>query len=428
MFRTDEIIAILKKEFSAVPDTRRGNIRYSLPNLLGLAYSMFHLKDASLSLYREQFDVRADNLARIYGVTQLPGDTALREGLDSVNPKHLQALFEPLIKLLRSLGILQQRKILDKYTLVSVDGTQHYCSGKQSCSHCLIKNHRNGKQTYHHQMLVAVAVHPQEVSVFPVSCEAIVNEDGYTKNDCELNASKRLLPHIRKTLGTEEPILAVFDALYNNGVHVKALQAQQINYIIATKGKSFVDIQINTLKQKQELATFKWYTQNTYCIAKFHNSLIINGQHQDINVNYFEVVEIDKKTGKQVFYSTWMTDLEISIDNIRQLVEAARARWKIENETFNTLKNQGYHFKHNYGHGKKYLATNFAILTLLAFLTDQIALTVDEDFKKAKLSCKSFKALWQKIRMIAYLIPTKSINAIYRFIIKRKQIDMPPME
>ena len=140
------------------------------------------------------------------------------------------------------------------------------------------------------------------------------------------------------------------------------------------------------------------------------------------------MVEIDKKTGEQVFYSTWITDLEINIDNIRELVQAARARWKIENETFNTLKNQGYHFEHSYGHGKKYLATNFAILTLLAFLTDQIALKLDEDFKKAKLVCKSFKALWERIRMIAYLIPTRSINAVYRFIIDRKQIQMPPIE
>jgi len=101
---------------------------------------------------------------------------------------------------------------------------------------------------------------------------------------------------------------------------------------------------------------------------------------------------------------------------------------EIENETFNTLKNQGYHLEHNYGHGKRYLATNFAILTFLAFLTDQIAQHLDKDFQEAKSVCKTFKSLWEKIRSVFYLLPTMSMNAIYRFIVKRRQIKMPALE
>ena len=110
------------------------------------------------------------------------------------------------------------------------------------------------------------------------------------------------------------------------------------------------------------------------------------------------------------------------------MVEVARARWKIENETFNTLKNQGYHLEHNYGHGKKYLATNFAILTFLAFLTDQIAQHLDKNFQQAKAVCETFKSLWEKVRSVFYLIPAMSMNAIYKFISKRIQISMPAIE
>ncbi len=45
---------------------------------------------------------------------------------------------------------------------------------------------------------------------------------------------------------------------------------------------------------------------------------------------------------------------------------------RIENQTFNTLKNQGHHLEHNYGHGKQYLSSTLAGLMLLAFLCDQI--------------------------------------------------------
>jgi len=53
----------------------------------------------------------------------------------------------------------------------------------------------------------------------------------------------------------------------------------------------------------------------------------------------------------------------------RQLegIECGRARWKIENESFNVLKNNGYHLEHNFGHGKNNLSAVFVSLNLLAF-------------------------------------------------------------
>ena len=54
-----------------------------------------------------------------------------------------------------------------------------------------------------------------------------------------------------------------------------------------------------------------------------------------------------------------------------KLCAAAEHALKIENETFNTLKNQGYNFEHNYGHGDENLSVVFAMLMMLAFLVDQ---------------------------------------------------------
>jgi hypothetical protein len=84
---------------------------------------------------------------------------------------------------------------------------------------------------------------------------------------------------------------------------------------------------------------------------------------------------------------SWVTDLEISRQNARRLVQGGRARWKIENETFNTLKNQGCHFEHNYGHGKENLPVVFAFLMMLAFLVDQVQ----------QLCCPLFQAVVKKV-------------------------------
>ena len=97
-------------------------------------------------------------------------------------------------------------------------------------------------------------------------------------------------------------------------------------------------------------------------------------------------------------------------------MRGGRARWKIENETFNTLKNQGYYFDHNFGHGDKHLSTNFILLMMLAFLTDQTC----------EISCNLFKAalkvvgtrtyFWKKIRRLFDSFLFDSMNQIYEAI------------
>lgn len=423
----DQLIKLVRQGFSTISDSRRNNKSYKLADLLSTGFAIFSLKDPSLVSFREQYSVRKENLNRIYGIENLPRDTALREGLDEVNPKDLQHQFKEPLNVLVNEGVFEERKVLDKYIVVSVDGTGHYCSGQKNCPQCMVKNHRNGKQTFYHQLLGAVNVHPEQSTVFPIVCEAIIKQDGSTKNDCELNASKRIIPQIRQML-PEEEIITVFDALYINGPHIKALFNENMRYIIGTKGQTYVDIQVQRLRKDDNLETLQWETEKANCTAYFINGLILNGQHQDILTNYFEYTEINKQTGEQVFYSTWATDIFITPNNVKDLIQIARSRWKIENETFNTLKNQGYHLEHNYGHGVKNLATNFAILTFLAFLVDQIAQHLDKTFQEAKAVCKSFRSFWEKIRYVFYLLPAMSMNAIYRFIIKRKQVDMPILE
>ena len=80
-----------------------------------------------------------------------------------------------------------------------------------------------------------------------------------------------------------------------------------------------------------------------------------------------------------------------------KIMRGGRARWKIENETFNTLKNQGYNFEHNYGHGNQNLCTNFAILMFLAFAIDQIQKLCCNVFQKALVRRRTFNAFCQSM-------------------------------
>ena len=101
---------------------------------------------------------------------------------------------------------------------------------------------------------------------------------------------------------------------------------------------------------------------------------------------------------ERIRHFTWITDIPISRNNGFALMKGGRARWKVENETFNTLKNQGYHFEHTYGHGHQYLATNFSLLMMLAFLVDQIQALCCPLFQQAHQSQHSKIGLWEKLR------------------------------
>ena len=83
-------------------------------------------------------------------------------------------------------------------------------------------------------------------------------------------------------------------------------------------------------------------------------------------------------------------------------MRGGRSHWKIENETFNTLKNQGYHFEHNYGHGYQHLSVVLAMLMLLAFLVDQTQQLCCPQFAAAWKMCISKRALWERLREIVH--------------------------
>jgi hypothetical protein len=122
----------------------------------------------------------------------------------------------------------------------------------------------------------------------------------------------------------------------------------------------------------------------------------LNKTHSDININYLDYWEVDKKEKEKNF--AWITDITLSRESVYKVMRAGRSRWKIENETFNTLKNLGYHFEHNYGHGKKYLSTVLGTLMLLAFLLDQVQELCCTVFQAAKNRYHSRTSFWDKLR------------------------------
>lgn len=415
---------------------RRGNPReIKMTDCCMSALAMFKLKYPSMLQFDkgQQEEPIKQNIQNLFRVKRVPCDIYMRERLDELDPREIRPAFLSVFSALQRGKALEKYRFLNgKYLLLS-DGTGYFSSEKVHCKNCCEKHHKNGSITYYHQFLGAVLAHPEHKNVIPLCPEPIMKGDGETKNDCERNASERLLRDFRKE-HPHLPVILVEDALSSNGPHLKLLKELDIGFITVVKpdgNKSLFDW-VNDFNWGKELE--KSQGEFTYACKegkihkfRFVNQVPINDAHSEFLVNFLEYWVVDTK-GK-TYHNTWVTDILINKENAYAIAQGGRARWRIENETFNTLKNQGYQFEHNFGHGNKNLSTVLAMLMMLAFLIDeseQMCCKLFQGAFKARHSMKLY--LWDRIRRLfsEYIIPSWEI--LYRAIIAKNDRIFPVLD
>ena len=385
----DALFKALHGDLSKVSDPRQGNIDISMADALMSGFAMFSLKDPSLLAFDERRK-NEQNLQKIYNIGKVPCDTQMRKILDPVNPEELRPAFKGPIRQLQRGKVLEQMLFFEGCYLVSLDGTGFFTSKKLNSEICLKKeNSKTGEVTYHLQMLGAAIVHPDFKEVIPLDPEFIVKQDGQNKNDCERNAAKRFFEKLRKD-HPHLPIIITEDALSSNAPHIREAQKNNLHYILGVKegDHSFLFERVKGARSSGQTTEFEIVDKkNPEMVHRFSflNQVSLNESNQDLLVNFLEYWEV---TPDKVKHFCWVTDFTVTKYNAYKLMRGGRTRWKIENETFNTLKNQGYHFGHSYGLGKENLSLVFALLMMLAFLIDQTQ----------QLSCKLFRAIWAKLK------------------------------
>ena len=393
------LLRLVRVCFEEIADEIRGR-RFRLSDYLMSGLAVFVLKYPSLLQFDEAArddEVVRGNLLRLFGIRNAPSDSGVRKRLDLLDP----ALLRPAFK--RAFAALQRGEGLEGFTffggryLLSVDGTGYFSSSKVHCEHCCEKKHRDGSVTYYHQMLGAVLVHPEHREVFPFPPEAIQKSDGATKNDCEIVAAKRLLASVRR----EHPhlkLIVLQDGLASKGPHIRLLQELDMRFLLTAK-RGDHEALFEALDGDPGTGNATFEDERGFRHEfRFLEGVGLNRSHPDLKVNAVEYWEI-RPNGKRTCFS-WVTDLPVHPDALMALMRAGRARWRIENETFNTLKNHGCNFEHNFGHGEKHLSTVFAQLMMLAFLIDQIELRCCELFKAALRKARRPLRLRAKIRFM----------------------------
>lgn len=386
----------IAKVFSSACDPRdQRRIEIVLQDALMAAFAMFSLKIPSLLAF-DDFRSAPGQRENLFGIEAIPSDTAMREILDEVDPKDLRPAFKEIFFELQRGKALEVYEFMNGYYLVAIDGTGYFSSDKIHCESCCEKlNKKTGEIIYHHQMLGAVLIHPDKKQVIPFCPEPIIKQDGEKKNDCERNAAKRMIQWLRK----EHPKLKMIvteDGLSSNAPHIRDLKAHEMSFILGAKPGDhkylFEEFELAGSRTKQFLVR----DGKTVHILRYVNDLQLNEGAEDVHVNFLDYSEC-RPDGRELHFS-WVTDMEINDSNAYQIMRGGRARWKIENETFNTLKNQGYEFEHNYGHGYNNLSVVLAFLMMLAFLADQAQLLTCKVVQEAVAKKKRLSVYYQTIR------------------------------
>lgn len=403
-----------------LPDNRqKSKARYSLQDCCMSAFAMMFFQDPSLLAFQQRLKhkMKKDNLRTLFNIQDIPADTQLRENLDEVESHLLEVLFADFFYPLQRGKQLEQMQFFNGMYLVSIDGTQYFTSENISCPNCLEKKSKKNGVRYSHQVVAATMVCPGVRQVLPLAPEPIQNSDGSSKQDCETNAGKRLIKKLRQT-HPKLKIIITADSLYSKQPFVDLLKESGFSFILVAKQSDhqvlyqwFCDLKRLGDTQRLEYKDPKGRTH----LYEWINQVPLNGTKDAENINYFEYTILDGKKVK--YHNGWVTDISIDSDNIRQLVKGGRAKWKIENEAFNTLKNQGYHLEHNFGHGKKYLAYNFLLFNFLAFLLHQILELCDPLYQKCRESFSSRKEYWNQLRCTIRVIIFPRWSSLLKFVI-----------
>lgn len=419
----------LRRRFEDVDDSRRqASCKFSMADTLMSAFAMFATKEPSMLSYQDH--MRELHIEKPFGIKAVPSDTQMREILDGIDIQPLNECFADLFWEVQRGGELKKWLFDGKYYLLAIDGSGYFCSDKISCPQCLVRK-KGGKDQFYHQVVAAVLVHPETKQVLPLAVEPIVRSDGSSKNDCERNATSRLILRVRE----QHPklnLLVIEDGLSSNAPHIADLKANKMHFLLGAKPGDHEHL----FGQVNEAMDHERTRVERFRVAKAKHSfdsqdqyladLELNKSNADVRVNFLQHHEFDCDSGETLKCFSWVTDLDLSQKSLDLYQRAGRSRWRVENETFNTLKNQGYALEHNYGHGKENLTTVLALLMFLAFAIDQIQEACCGLFNAAIEQAGRRIRLWESLRSHLRHFEFRNFADLYRAIATGELCKPPP--
>lgn len=429
----DAMISDLRVRWGELPDGRKpnNNRQYEMADAAMAAFSVFFMQSPSFLAHQHEMAQRKgrSNAGSLFRFDPIPSDGQIRNLLDGLQPGEFGADFERLHEQLRDSG--QRAQFIDHAgtVLIALDGLTFFSSKKIHCPEC-----QQRQDSYFHSAVTPVIVKSDSPQVLPLMPEFVVPQDGSDKQDCERNAAKRWLQrfHASASAPTPRSITYLGDDLYANQPFCEFVRDVDQYFLCVAKPDSHVGLYavLAELERLERLHTFthKHFNGRHYELWTFRcaQEVPLRGDLHALLVNWLEITVTDARTGKRLYFNTWVTNHAVGADSVFALASAGRARWKIENENNNVLKNHGYHLEHNFGHGKQHLANVLFTLNLLAFLTHTVQELTAKPYQMLRAALKTRRAFFNDLRALTRYHLFESWHHLWRFMLESLEVVFDP--
>ena len=395
----------LTTQLGEITDNRQRK-EYRIDEVAMAGINMFIFKQGSRNAFNNarKDPVFVQNYEKVFNM-RLPHMDTPDELFRQLNAEELELLKAETIR-----GLIRKR-VLEKYRykgyyIVAIDGTGQG-NYNESCRDCLRKTSKNGVTTYFRNVLEAKLVTPTGLSL-SIASEWISNEskENFEKQDCEREAFKRLAKKLKK-LYPRLPMVIVADGLYPWEGFFNICNANNWKYIVVLKDGNLKSLQeeinlekIITPNQKRQIIRAEKLKRITY---DYH--YLTDLPYRKHSINYVELEETTKhiKTAElKVQRFVHITNFEVNAESCNIISYTGRLRQKIENEGFNTQKNQGYALEHKFSRVDFNAIKNYYQCLQIAHIINQLTEKSQEIKSLLRTYDVTIKYLWQ--RLMSFLL------------------------
>jgi hypothetical protein len=402
------LLQFIENSITRFPDLRSGkNTVYQIRDAVLSAFSVFFMQCPSFLAHQKAMGTRKgkNNAESVFGIHKIPTDTHIRNILDPISPRLLFPVFDKIFEFLVAEKVIAELVTNDNLLLIALDGTWFFSSEQIKCESCQTKNHRNGTTTYYHSAITPVIVKPEVNRVISLVPEFITVDDGTSKQDCENKAAKRWMEMIgTRYLSENYTVVLLGDDLYSRQPvceHAITLGYSFI-YVCKTSSHQYLYEWIDEFSPKELHETYdrKWNGKERVTYRyRYCTAVPLKDGENAMKLNWMELAILDKDgTVKKRF--SFVTDLAITDENVKDRIAYGRSRWKIENENNNTLKTKGYHLEHNFGHGNQHLSNFLMTLNLLSYLFHTVAQIFDRRYILVRKTLSSRKMFFHDVQAL----------------------------
>ena len=421
----------LPSRLSSLQDPRRSE-QYTIEELVMSAVVLFLLKcDSRNSFNNRYWDANfRENYRRLFGL-HLPHMDAVNDLFEAMPPEELEDVRCRLINVLIEKRVFHKFRFFGKSFCIAIDATGIYNWGKDPCEKvrefALTKESCKGKVSYFSNVLEAVLICKNGASI-PIMSEWIANEgQDYDKQDCELNAFKRLSVRLKKYFPRLN-VTILADGLYSNISLMNICKKYGWKFVSVFKDGNLPSVwtEVDTLLPLAGAAEChqQWIRNSTHRITRKYR-WIKNIDYQKHNIVWIECVQesvrtkTDSQTGEKASEKAgektenrfvFLTNLEVTRDNVASIVEAGRARWCIENH-FNTQKNRGGSLHHKFNRNDFTAMKNWHNIRQLTCQIDELVKHTSELAQLMKENEKlSWKTLYQNLNSCLTILSIEVIE------------------